>query len=96
MIYFNGKLSCSYLAAVNEDDYKTSIGRNLYFMKTQTNSDTKKKSFRECMKYFSIPEEEVWRLGVGMDLLRVRNGEYVLEEFTKEEINDLITFVCTT
>ena len=63
-------------------------------MRTQTNNDPNKRTIRDSMKYFEIPEGEDWRVGVGLDLLRVKNGENNLKGFTKDEINEIITFIC--
>ena len=63
-------------------------------MNSETNNDTNKTTIKDSMKYFRIPEEEDWRVGVRLDLLRVKNGDYDLEEFTRDEINDLMTVIC--
>ena len=88
------KFVVRYLAVINEDDHRTAFGRNIYFMNSETNNNPNKTTIKDSMKYFRIPEEEDWRVGVGLDLLRVKNGDYDLEEFTRDEINDLMTVIC--
>ena len=65
-------------------------------MKTATNNLTTKSSIRDNVKYSYVPEGEQWRLGIGQDMLGVSDGKCVLEGFTKDEINDILTFICVS
>ena len=43
------------------------------------------------VKYAPIPEEKIWRVTLLEELIQVRSHDSVLEGFSKEEVNDLIT-----
>ena len=88
------KFKIRFLAAIQEEDYRTAFGRNLYVLRSKTNNSPSKSSIRELVKYFPIPDDEEWRLGVGKDLLGVRNGDMELQGFTPEEINFMLKVSC--
>ena len=48
------------------------------------------------MKYCPIPEEELWRENMLTEMLLYKNCDFVkIDNFLKEEINDIIDMVCT-
>ena len=42
------------------------------------------------IKYAPIPNEEMWRVSLLEELIQIRSHDFVLEGFTKKEIDDLI------
>ena len=43
-----------------------------------------------------VPKNEEWRIGFLKELLDIRSNDIVLDSFSKDEIDDMIQFVCTT
>ena len=48
------------------------------------------------MKYCEIPDNEKWREGMLYEMLLYRNCNFVkIDNFLRQEINDIIDMVCT-
>ena len=50
------------------------------------------------IKYAPVPDDEIWRISLLKELIGLRNNDMILEdsEFTKEELQDLISMVATS
>ena len=48
------------------------------------------------IEYHHIPEEEEWRVGCILDIVDTLNGEATLSGFEKEEMKDMLKFLCET
>ena len=46
--------------------------------------------------YQPVPIDDEWRIGMLKELLDIRNHDASLQEFTWEELEDILEFVCTT
>ena len=80
------------------EDLKTIHGRNLFHLQRELNCDPEDltSSFvKENMKFKPLPEEEQWRVPLLLNLLDIRNDSLDLDNFGKEEIEDIIFDICT-
>ena len=96
------KLPVRFLARLNERDNRTVLGRTLSrllqmcdlededFSKLNSNLIKKKLCYKE------VPAEELWRVQLGEELLKVRHGSKMLPGFTKEECEELLEYVCAS
>ena len=48
------------------------------------------------MKYFKVPDDEIWRADPLNELLLVRHGNLRLDNFTQGEIDDMVDYLCTS
>ena len=96
----SSKFPVRFLAKMNERDLRTVHGRTLHVIQArcgQPHTDYLTASLvkKKC-KYQRVPEEDSWRLPLLSDLFQVRKGNRVLENFTIQEIDDYINYLCTT
>ena len=91
------KFTIRFLASLMENDHRTHFGRNLYKIETKTNSMCPtKSSIKNNLKYFDTPPSEEWRIPLCKDLLSIRNGHMTCEGLSKDDINLMIDYVCTS
>ena len=50
----------------------------------------------QMIVYKEIPAEESWRIGVVKDIIDIKNKNASLENFTDEDLENMLDFVCTT
>ena len=50
----------------------------------------------ENMNFSKIPSEEIWRIKAVKDLSLVVSGHLYLEDFTKEEAEEMLHNICVT
>ena len=48
------------------------------------------------LEFCAVPEQERWRVGFIHELIELSHGEYEIEGFSKEEINDILNFISTS
>ena len=48
------------------------------------------------MKYFAVPDNEVWRCSLVKELLKVRDNTSTLSDFSRAEVDEMLKFVCTS
>ena len=46
--------------------------------------------------YAPINEEDLWKIKMVMEVIDVRDGQLQLENFSKEEIDDTLEYLCTS
>ena len=47
------------------------------------------------MHYKTIPDEDLWRVGIVKELIDVKPGVTVILDFAHEEITSMIYWICT-
>ena len=50
----------------------------------------------QMIVYKEIPAEESWRIDVVKDIIDIKNKNASLENFTDEDLENMLDFVCTT
>ena len=48
------------------------------------------------IEYKPVPIDEEWRIQMLKELIMVKQGERDVENFSQEEINEIIEFVCSS
>ena len=48
------------------------------------------------MQYCNVPQAENWRIPLLMELLDIRDEKSNLEGFSKQEVYDMLNFVCAS
>ena len=84
------------LANLFKNDLRTVYGNNLHQISLECNAqvgDLSPGTVKTRMKYFKTPENEEWRHGVLEELL---DASTEVSGFEKQEIVEMIQFICTT
>ena len=50
---------------------------------------------KRTLTYMGGKSEMIWRDDVAIELMNVRNGQLVIDGFTKDELDDLFGAICT-
>ena len=58
-------------------------------------ADITKRDIRELM-YKEIANDEFWKIGFIRGIIEVKNKQLGLNDFTKEELNDILAYLCTS
>ena len=58
-------------------------------------ADITKRDIRELM-YKEIANDEFWKIGFIREIIEVKNEQLGLNDFTKEELNDILAYLCTS
>ena len=90
-----------FLARLSENDNRTTLERTLSTsLKKLVEDDLSRVNFtviKQKLCYRAPPDEESWRLSLGSEFLRIRDGnDLELSGFTKQECEDLLYFACTS
>ena len=96
MTFYRSLINCNkfavrFLARLCQEDQRTVAGKTLTLLE-EVCADTIKRN----TQYFNAPVGEEWRAPLIRELLLARDGELLLQGFTKEEVNMLIEDVCVT
>ena len=92
------KQSIRILAKLNENDLRTVFGQNLNNI--AESCDVSKELLcpnlvKAEMNYFLPPENEAWRSSVIHELLEARKDTRDLHGFEKNEISEMLSYLCT-
>ena len=96
------KLAVRFLARLRQHDHRTVFGKTLARIAQESSSDFPVSKFisKTCvkrnLKYFPIPDGEVWRLPLLRDLMETRNDNTLLPGFTPSEVHEMLKYVCTS
>ena len=93
----SSKGSVRYLANLVFDDRRTLIGRTVTKIANDCNvaRSSLTSSDAKNMKYFSTPVEQGWKIPVLLELLTVRERQAMIPGITSDEVNFMITEICT-
>ena len=94
-------LPVRFLARLSETDNRTTLGRTLSTLCKKLVEDdlscVNSTVIKQKLCYRAPPDEESWRLSLGSEFLRIRDGnDLELHGFTKQECKDLLYFACTS
>ena len=88
-----------FLIKLVQNDNRTVCGKNMAEIASLCNIEKNVLSSHEVkqhMKYSKIPESEVWRENMLTEMLLYRNCDFIkIDNFLKQEIDDIIDVVCT-
>ena len=83
---------------VVSNDVRSVTGKNLHYIKlrwgkTINENITPKESF---VPYKEVPMGESWRVQFASELLECVNGPLMVDGFQAEELNEILTWICTS
>ena len=94
------KFTVRYLARLFENDLRTVLGRTLRTLVMDFGvSDARKlssKLVKKGFKYAAVPPGSEWKDGLALELISGRDLGLELLDFTRTEIDEMLTFVCTS
>ena len=70
--------------------------RKIMLCTNKTSVETVNTSDVKLVKYHPLNEEEQWKVGLIKELNDLKFGKLELENFSEEEIEELISFACTS
>ena len=91
------KLVVRLMAMLSMEDRRTVIGKNL----RNISKEIEEQGVLSCNlikkyhKYSKVPEEEVWRLECLKDLLDANGSSNPVENFTENDVKQLVSALCT-
>ena len=95
------KLPVRFLARLTEKDNRTVLGRTLsrlmQFCEVNDDDMSRLNSslIKKKMTYKDVPIDDDWRVNLGKELMKVRNGQVVdLPGFSTEECEEMLRYVC--
>ena len=95
----SSKVSVRILARLSERDQRTILGRTLFTLcrlsHVETPSSLTCHVVKQNIKYFDVPESELWRVGMVNELLKLKKESLFLPGFDVDETKDMLDFVCT-
>ena len=96
------KFSVRFLARLQERDNRTVLGRTLGYLLTECDlppsrlDELSAALVKKKCCYMSVPDAEVWRVHMLVELIKVRDSQLALENLNSVEINDLIDHLCVS
>ena len=92
----SNKLVVRLMAMLSMDDRRTVIGKNLRNISKEidTQGVLSCNLIKKYHRYFKVPEEEVWRLGYLNDLLDSNGRTKTVENFTENDVKQLVSALC--
>ena len=94
------KKSLASLANNASNDKHSITCQNLDYISNECNLDAHNANPSEVLQseYHEVPVDEVWRVEAIKELLEIRNGNLILgnDQFSKDDITDMIDLIATT
>ena len=93
------KSSISYLARLVRYDNRTLAGKTVSRLSRECNIDKVSltaSSVSRSVRYFPVPEEELWRIDIMKELLNVNRNYLTINDFKNMETNHMMNFLCTS
>ena len=91
------KFPIRFLARLKERDNRSLLCQNLSKIGNSCGEDYPSKNVvKKKMKYFPIPEDQMWRIPLLRELVECKNGSKELMNFSKVEIEEMLNFACTS
>ena len=98
-IFKSDKTITKHIYSICENDCGSLTGRNLrriMLLCDKNSPSSLEASDISSLQYFSLPQEEEWRIGMINELIDIRLNRVELPGFSKEEINDLLKIACVS
>ena len=70
--------------------------RNIMLLLGKTSIDYVKKEDVEKIEYFPLDETKFWKVNATKEIIDVKNKQLDIENFQTEEIEEMLTFLCTS
>ena len=93
-LFFSDKSVIRNLRLCQEGDCRSNFGKNISGICRYNGTDEILNCKKDFIKYCDIPDHEKWRIPILQELLDLRNNTFTLSAFSKNELNDLLFYVC--
>ena len=70
--------------------------RNIMLLVKKTTIEDLNPTESDNVQYCPVDEDNIWKIGVAKELLEVQSGNMELPNFKFKEIQQMISFICTT
>ena len=96
------KLCVRFLARLSEMDHRTVLGRTLGSLLSQCDlpqsrlAELTASLVKKKCSYVAVPETEMWRIPLILELLHIREGQLQLENLDSTEIKNIIDHLCVS
>ena len=70
--------------------------RNIMLLVKKTSIDNLNPTDSDIIKYWPVEEENKWKIDIAKELLEVRSGNMELENFKSKEVQEMLSFICTS
>ena len=87
------------LARICETNSKTVFGNNLVNIARECDSkieDLTATLVKTRIKYMEVPLQHEWKIGFVKELIMIISRDMMVENFSNQEFNDLIDYLCTS
>ena len=93
----SNKLAVKLLVNLVKDDWRTVMGRNLGNIKRELGENQMSpSSVKKLLRYFEIPDQQSWRVPCIRELIDVKSGTSIIDNFSTDEITYMINFLCSS
>ena len=59
--------------------------------------DLTSRGIKECLSYFSIPNDEEWRLSISKEIMTsLKDTHIVIPGFESEELIQMLNYICSS
>ena len=79
-----------------EDDCRSTTGRNIRNLKLSMQKPRLKDINVYKEPYQNVPINNYWTMDMVNELLSIKSGELVLENFTVDDLDDILDTVCSS
>ena len=94
------KFPVRYLMRLCENDRRTVVGRTLGWLRSvcgvSSASTLTPSLVKRHLKYKQLDENELWKVNVAKEMLDAIHGGNMVPGFSKDELNTVLTFVCSS
>ena len=80
-------------------DVKSVTGSNLRNILLLTDRDTIEEISKhdvKGLKYHEVSNDNIWKIGFIKEIIEIKNNQASLNDFSKEELNDILANLCTS
>ena len=95
----SSKLLPGLLLNLVKHDVRSSTGsnlRNIMLLTGKDNIEEVKEMDVADVDYAPVIQEDLWKIQMVMELIDVRDGQLKLDNFSNEELEDTLEFLCTS
>ena len=69
--------------------------RNIQLLVGKTKVEDIKKIDSDSVEYFTLKNDEAWKVSQIKEIMEARAGKLTIEGFNKEELDDILEVLCT-
>ena len=70
--------------------------RNIMLLVGKSSVESIKKEDVDMVEYFPLDETDRWKIDAIKEIINVKNGTLAIADFAMEELEEILTFLCTS